>query len=125
MLLEVENVVKQYKGGVKANDGISLRLDKGEVFGLLGPNGAGKSTLVNQIVGLTVPTSGAIRISGINIVNKPDYARQVCSFQAQTQVPIAGLTAVQSIELVGMIRGGQKEEVRQRTKQMIRDLGYR
>jgi ABC-2 type transport system ATP-binding protein len=122
MLLEVENVVKEYKGKVRANDGITLSLDEGEVFGLLGPNGAGKSTLVNQIIGLTVPTSGSIRIAGIDIVKNPDFARQACSFQSQTQVPIAGLTACQAIELVGMIRGGKKEEVKKRARHLIENM---
>jgi len=122
MLLEIENLVKRYKGGVKANDGITFSLEKGDIFGLLGPNGAGKSTLVNQIVGLAAPTSGSIRIEGTDIVRDPDYARRVCSFQAQTQAPIAGLTALQAIELVGMVRGGKKEAVGARARQLIKEM---
>ena len=122
MLLEINEVCKVYRGGVKANDNISLSVEEGEVFGLLGPNGAGKTTLVNQIIGLTVPTSGAISIGGIDVVAKPGYARQACSFQAQTQVPIAGLTAIQAIELVGRIRGGSATQVRQRTNELIERL---
>ena len=105
MLLEITDLVKVFNKNIRANDGISLNIEKGEVFGLLGPNGAGKTTMVNQIIGLLMPTSGSISINGIDVVSKPDYARQTCSFQAQTQVPIAGLTAVQAIELVGLIRG--------------------
>jgi ABC-type uncharacterized transport system ATPase subunit len=52
MLLEIENLTKVYGTGVRANDGVDLAVDQGEVFGLLGHNGAGKSTLVNQVVGL-------------------------------------------------------------------------
>ena len=62
MLLEIENLVKQYKNGPRANDGISLAIEQGEVFGLLGPNGAGKTTLINQIIGLKAPTSDSIKI---------------------------------------------------------------
>lgn len=51
-LLQVDHVSKVYRGGVRANDDISLSVKAGEVFGLLGPNGAGKTTLVNQIIGL-------------------------------------------------------------------------
>lgn len=122
MLLEIENLVKQYKNGPRANDGISLFVEEGEVFGLLGPNGAGKTTLINQIIGLKVPTSGSIKIDGIDVVANPDYARKNCSFQAQTQVPIAGLTAMQAIELVGRIRGGEKALVRKRAIQLIESL---
>lgn len=119
MLLEINQLCKVYRGGVKANDNISLSVREGEVFGLLGPNGAGKTTVVNQIIGLTVPTSGSISIAGIDVVAKPGYARQACSFQAQTQVPIAGLTAIQAIELVGRIRGGSATRVRQQTSELI------
>ena len=118
-LLEIDNVTKVYRGRVLANDGISLSVRTGEVFGLLGPNGAGKTTLVNQIIGLALPTSGAIRISGVDVVANPGYARQTCSFQAQTQVPIAGLTALQAIELVGRIRGGGGKPVHRRALELI------
>ncbi|MFC2026891.1 ABC transporter ATP-binding protein [Chloroflexota bacterium] len=122
MLLEIKDLVKVFGKSIRANDGISLKIDQGEVFGLLGPNGAGKTTLVNQVIGLTKPTSGSININGIDVISKPDYARQTCSFQAQTQVPIAGLTAVQAIELVGLIRGGDKTQVHKRSKQLIDNL---
>ena len=122
MLLEINNLVKVFNKNIRANDGISLKVDEGEVFGLLGPNGAGKTTLVNQIIGLAMPTSGSITINGIDVVSKPDYARQTCSFQAQTQVPIAGLTAIQAIELVGLIRGGDNIQVRERSRQLIDSL---
>jgi ABC-2 type transport system ATP-binding protein len=76
LLLEIENLVKQYKNGPRANDCISLAIEQGEVFGLLGPNGAGKTTLINQIIGLKVPTSGSIKVDGIDVVANPDYARK-------------------------------------------------
>ncbi len=51
--LEVQGLTKVHSTGVRANDGISLHVRAGEIFGLLGPNGAGKSTLVQQVIGLT------------------------------------------------------------------------
>jgi len=122
MVLEIDKLSKQYRGGVRANDEISLSVQAGEVFGLLGPNGAGKTTLVSQIIGLLKPDSGSIRIAGIDVVAKPGYARQACSFQAQTQVPIAGLTAMEAIELVGRIRGGGRTQVHQRANHLIESL---
>ncbi len=122
MLLEIKNLKKVYKGKVKANDDISLSVDEGEIFGLLGPNGAGKTTLVNQVIGLTIPTSGSITLSGVNVVTDPDFARQECSFQAQVQAPISGLTALQAIELVGRIRGGKPLDVHRRSMELIEKL---
>ena len=122
MLLEIKDITKIYKGKVKANDGISLSVGEGEVFGLLGPNGAGKTTLVNQIIGLTKPTSGDIFISGVDVIAKPDYAREVCSFQAQVQAPISGLNTIQAVELAGRIRGGKKADVHKRAMELIEKL---
>ncbi len=122
VLLNVEHVSKEYVKGNKVNDDISLSVKRGEIFGLLGPNGAGKTTLVSQIIGLTRPSSGAIRIEGVDVVADPAYARKACSFQAQTQVPIAGLTARQAIELVGRIRGGDASGMKQRAEDLIEQL---
>jgi ABC-2 type transport system ATP-binding protein len=121
-LLTVERLRKEYRGGVVANDSITLAIDPGEVYGLLGPNGAGKTTLVNQIVGLVKPTSGEIILNGVNIVANPDYARQACSFQPQTQVPIDGLTPMQAITLVGRLRGGKASDVERRANELIKSL---
>ena len=122
MLLGIQNVTKVYKGKVKANDNISLSIAEGEVFGLLGPNGAGKTTLVNQVIGLTIPTSGSITLNGVDVVANPGYARESCSFQAQVQAPISGLSTLQAIELAGRIRGGKATGVRIRTMELIEKL---
>ncbi len=123
MLLEIKDIYKTYrKGRVKANEGISLSVEKGEIFGLLGPNGAGKTTLVKQIIGLAKPDSGSITIDGVDAVANPGYARQICSFQSQTQAPTVGLTPLQAIQLVGKIRGGKSADVRERTRQLIDKL---
>jgi ABC-2 type transport system ATP-binding protein len=120
MLLEIKDIYKTYKRGkVKANDGITLSVEKGEIFGLLGPNGAGKTTLVNQVIGLVKPDSGSIFIDGVDAIAYPGYARQRCSFQSQTQAPTFGLTPLQAIELVGKIRGGRSEDIKRRTRELI------
>ena len=125
MLLQIEELTKVYRTGVRANDGISLAIGEGEVFGLLGHNGAGKTTLVNQVVGLLKPTSGSIRIDGRDMVADPGLARRLCSFQAQAQVPIDGLTPRQAIDLLGQLRGTARTEVQRRRERLIDalDLG--
>ena len=120
MLLEIKDISKIYRRGkVKANDNMNLSVAEGEIFGLLGPNGAGKTTLVSQIIGLTKPTSGIITIDGVDAIANPGYARQVCSFQSQSQAPTVGLSPLQAIELVGRIRGGKKAEIKRRTRELI------
>ena len=123
MLLEIKDIHKTYrKGKVKANNGISLSVEKGEIFGLLGPNGAGKTTLVKQIIGLAKPDSGSIIVNGVDGIANPGYARQICSFQSQSQAPTVGLTPLQAIELIGKVRGGKKADVKRRTRELIDKL---
>jgi ABC-2 type transport system ATP-binding protein len=125
VLLQIEELTKVYRTGTRANDRISLAVGEGEVFGLLGHNGAGKTTLVNQVVGLLRPTSGTIRIDGRDMIADPGLARRLCSFQAQAQVPIDGLTPRQAIDLLGQLRGSSKLEVRRRRERLVDalDLG--
>jgi ABC-2 type transport system ATP-binding protein len=111
VLLEIGGLRKTYRGGIQANDGLSLSVDEGQVYGLLGHNGAGKTTLVNQVVGLLKPDAGSIWIDGGDAVADPAWARKVCSVQPQAQVPIDGLTPRQVLGLVGRIRGLSSRDV--------------
>jgi ABC-2 type transport system ATP-binding protein len=110
------------EGKVRANDGITLRVEPGEVYGLLGPNGAGKSTLVRQVIGLLKPTEGRISLGPYDLVADPDAARQMCSYLPQAQMPIDSFQVREAIELTGRIRGGAPAAVRRRTDELIEAL---
>ena len=116
------DVTKIYGEDVVANDGISLSVEPGEVFGLLGPNGAGKSTLVKQIIGLLAPDSGSITLGSHDLVADPGVARQLCSYLPQAQMPIDSFRSREAIELTGLIRGGDRPEVRRRAGELIEAL---
>jgi ABC-2 type transport system ATP-binding protein len=73
-MIELEHVSKHY-GAVVAVRDVSLRLDRGQVVGLLGPNGAGKSTIIKMIVGLLGPTSGVVRVNGLDVIDQAAAAR--------------------------------------------------
>lgn len=73
MLLSIDNIHASYSG-IRALDGVSLHIAKGEMVALIGPNGAGKSTLLNCISGIVTPTSGSIRVEGVELVRKPAWA---------------------------------------------------
>ena len=121
-LLEVRDLTKQYRGGVLANDGLSIDVQAGEVFGLLGPNGAGKTTLVAQVLGLLKPTSGSILLDGVDVARRPEAARQACSYQPQGSAPLEGMTPVEAVELTGRLRGGDRATVRRRTAELLTAL---
>jgi ABC-2 type transport system ATP-binding protein len=85
--LEVENLSKLYERrgekSVRAVDGISFSVPRGEIFGLLGPNGAGKTTLLKVLTTLLRPTGGAARIEGFDVVAKPLEVRKRISMVLQ------------------------------------------
>jgi ABC-2 type transport system ATP-binding protein len=74
--IEISNVTKRY-GGFTAVDGLNLEVPKGSVFGFLGANGAGKSTTIRMIAGLARPTSGTIKVSGVQAGPGTAYRRQL------------------------------------------------
>jgi ABC-type branched-subunit amino acid transport system ATPase component len=73
-VLDLDNLSKHF-GGVKAVDGVSLKVRKGEIFGLIGPNGSGKSTIVNLISGFFAPTGGRVVLEGEDVSGLPSHAR--------------------------------------------------
>ena len=74
--LKITNLVKTYRTGLTAVDGLSLTIPAGTFYGLLGPNGAGKSTTLSCITGISMPTSGTIEVFGIDAVKDYKEARR-------------------------------------------------
>jgi len=116
----VENLIKSFDvDAAPANDGLTLEVSPGEVYGLLGPNGAGKSTLVKQVMGLLKPTSGNIQLGGYDLVADPAAARQLCCYLPQAQMPIDSFKAREAVEIAGLIRGASPAETRRRTDELM------
>jgi len=72
-VLELDHLSKHF-GGVRAVDDVSLRVNRGEIFGLIGPNGSGKSTIVNMVSGFFAATSGRIVFDGRDVTGLPSHA---------------------------------------------------
>jgi thiamine transport system ATP-binding protein len=75
-MLEVSDVVVQFRDRAVL-DGLSLRVDDGEIVAVLGPSGAGKSTLLRVIAGLLLPDSGVVSLDGLDITNRPAHLRNI------------------------------------------------
>jgi ABC-type branched-subunit amino acid transport system ATPase component/ABC-type branched-subunit amino acid transport system permease subunit len=101
-LLEVSRLVMQF-GGLRALDGVDLRVERGTVHGLIGPNGSGKSTLINVLTGIYVPTSGEIVLEGVPItgLKSPQVAARGVARTFQNVQLFGELTLIENV-LVGL-----------------------
>ncbi|MDI2098687.1 ABC transporter ATP-binding protein [Ruicaihuangia caeni] len=120
-VLEVEALTKRF-GALVANDAIDLTVQPGQVVGLLGHNGAGKTTLVSQVVGLSKPDSGSVRVAGMDAIADPAAARRCVALQAQSQAPLDGLTPRAAIEIAGRIRGMSRNDARRAARELADEL---
>ena len=100
MVIEVEQLVKTY-GPVRAVDGISFKVKKGEVFGMLGPNGAGKTTTVEIIEGLRKADSGRVTVLGMDVAKVPARIKQKIGIQLQAPSLLPLLTTEEILNLFG------------------------
>ncbi len=78
-MILLEHVTKKY-GDYTAVSNLNLEIERGEIFGFIGPNGAGKTTTIKMIGGIMDPTSGSIKIGGINIKDEPEKAKRKVGF---------------------------------------------
>src|SRR2546426_1656831 len=90
--IEAERLVRVFKNGPRAVDGIDLGVAPGEIYGFLGPNGAGKSTTVHMLTTLLPPTSGTARVAGYDVVTESPPVRAAIGAALQG-APLAPLLA--------------------------------
>ena len=102
--IEVNTIVKKF-GDFTAVDGVSFKVEAGEVFGLLGPNGAGKSTLIRMLVTLLPPTSGSASINGFDVVKKADDVRRSIGVIPQAMTSDLELTVEENLIIFAKLYG--------------------
>ena len=102
LAIEVSDVVKSF-GKLRALDGISLEVPRGQVYGLLGPNGSGKSTLIRALVGLVRPESGTVSILGARVPQLAVLSRVGYMTQAAALYP--DLSVEQNVRFFAAIHG--------------------
>jgi len=102
--IEVHSIVKKF-GDFTAVDGVSFKVEAGEIFGLLGPNGAGKSTLIRMLVTLLPPTSGSASINGFDVVKKADDVRRSIGVIPQAMTSDLELTVEENLVIFAKLYG--------------------
>lgn len=109
VVIQLENLTKFFDD-VKAVNGVSLSIKKGEIFGLLGPNGAGKTTIIRMLTGLAKPTSGRATISGLNIVSDSVEVRRIVGVVPQSNVLDRELTVYQNLSYHAKLHSMKKSD---------------
>ncbi len=117
----VQDLVKQYPR-VRAVDGVSFSVDKGEIFGLLGPNGAGKTTTIRILLTLIQPTSGETLIYNLNTAKNSEDVRRMCGYVPQDVSADGDLTAYENVLISSKLYGMPPKERKTRIPEVINFL---
>ncbi len=121
--IEVEGLVREFKNGPRAVDGIDLTVGPGEIYGFLGPNGAGKSTTVHMLTTLLPPTAGRARVAGFDVASEGPRVRSVIGAALQEAALDPHLTAREHMRLQTSLHGLPKEERERRGDELIARVG--
>ncbi|PIZ63152.1 multidrug ABC transporter ATP-binding protein [Candidatus Saccharibacteria bacterium CG_4_10_14_0_2_um_filter_52_9] len=117
-IITAKNVVKQF-GDIKAVDGISFDVKKGEIFAFLGPNGAGKSTTIKMLTTMLRPTSGRLQLAGHDVTKEQNYARKSFGIVFQDPSLDEELSAYENMELHAVLYEVPKAERQKRIQDLL------
>ncbi|HET9783943.1 MAG TPA: ATP-binding cassette domain-containing protein [Terriglobales bacterium] len=110
-------------GELKAVDGVSFAVGKGEIFGLLGPNGAGKSTLIRMLTTLIEPTSGLALVAGHDVRRDPNAVRLAIGVIPQNMTSDPDLTCAENLSIHARLYGLPKAQRRSVTLELLQAVG--
>ena len=123
--IQADELVRQYKKGPRAVDGIDLAVQPGEIYGFLGPNGAGKSTTVHMLTTLLPPTSGSARVAGFDVVHQGAQVRMHIGAALQEAALDPLLTGREHLRLQASLQGIPRAERTKRSDELLGRVGLR
>jgi branched-chain amino acid transport system ATP-binding protein len=117
--------LSKYFVGLRALDGVSFTLSRGEILGLIGPNGSGKTTLINVVTGLLSATSGQVFVDGMEITNKKPHliAHAGLARTFQTIRLFRELTVLENVEVAAVSMGLSRGAARLRATEVLEEIG--
>jgi ABC-2 type transport system ATP-binding protein len=123
-IIEIQSLSKRYKNaGFFSVNGLSLSVNRGEIFGLLGPNGAGKTTLISMLCGLLKPTSGSFTINGLTYKNNTKALKKCIGVVPQEYALYPTLTAYENLLYFGSMYGLKGKDLKQKINDSLDYLG--
>ncbi|RQW03091.1 ABC transporter ATP-binding protein, partial [candidate division KSB1 bacterium] len=117
----VRHLVKKF-GAFVANDDLNFDVYKGEVFGFLGANGAGKTTAMRILCGLSKPTSGELRVAGLDVYRQAEAIKKRIGYMSQKFSLYKDLTVIENMRLYGGIYGLSSHNLKSRIDQLLGQL---
>src|SRR5947208_4610421 len=121
--IEAHGLVREFKKGPRAVDGIDLHIYPGEIYGFLGPNGAGKSTTVHMLTTLLPPTAGTATVAGYDIVHEGPAVRKVIGAALQEAALDPYLTGREHLRLQTAMHGITGDERKRRSDELLARVG--
>jgi ABC-2 type transport system ATP-binding protein len=121
--IEARGLVREFKKGPRAVDGIDLHVDSGEIYGFLGPNGAGKSTTVHMLTTLLPPTAGTATVGGYDVVTEGPQVRKTIGAALQEAALDPYLTGREHLRLQTAMHGITGEERQRRSDELLARVG--
>jgi len=122
VVLRVSGLVKSYKD-VKAVDGLSLEVFRGEIFGVLGPNGAGKTTTIKMMCGLLRPDAGSVTINGSTVRPGAKAGPKAIGLSPQSIVIWETLTCLEQLEFMGRMYDLGRAAARKKARELLEAFG--
>jgi ABC-2 type transport system ATP-binding protein len=117
-MIEISGLCKDYSG-IKVVDGLDLAVESGELFGFLGPNGAGKTTSIRILTTLTKPTSGQVRINGVDVVRDPARVKSEFGIVQQHLSLNRDLTIAENLELHARLHHLSRADRKKRIAELL------
>ena len=110
-------------GSKEAVRGVDLEVERGTLYGFLGPNGAGKTTTIRMLTGLIQPSSGEVRVAGIDVAKDPLEAKRRLALVPDEPALFEKLTAREFLRFVGDVYGVEPEKARRRSDELLEMFG--
>ncbi len=122
LAIRAEGLIRRF-GPVAAVRGVSLAVERGEIFGLVGPDGAGKTTIMRMLAGVLPPDAGVIVLDGIDVVAEPERAKPRLSYMPQSFGLYEDLTVAENMFFYGELFGVPRKLRRARGLELLEAAG--